>query len=57
MFVATIALFLGINAYTPACGARRPDELLDSLFPNDPDDFVRIVRHGLAVQGHRHAGS
>ena len=42
MFVATIALFLGINAYTSGVWGAPPDELLDSLFPNDPDDFVRL---------------
>ena len=42
VFVATIALFLGINAYTSGVWGAPPDELLDSLFPNDPDDFVRL---------------
>jgi branched-chain amino acid transport system permease protein len=42
VFVATIALFLGINAYTSGVWGAPPDELIDSLFPNDPDDFVRI---------------
>jgi branched-chain amino acid transport system permease protein len=42
VFVATIALFLGINAYTTGVWGAPPDEALDSLFPNDPDDFVRI---------------
>ena len=41
VFVATIALFLGINAYTSGVWGAPPDELMDSLFPNDPDDFVR----------------
>ena len=42
VFVATIALFLGINAYTSGVWGAPPDELMDSLFPNDPDDFVRV---------------
>ncbi len=42
VFVATITLFLGINAYTSGVWGAPPDELLDSLFPNDPDDFVRL---------------
>src|SRR3954452_21496281 len=42
VFVATIALFLGINAYTSGVWGAPPDELLESLFPNDPDDFVRV---------------
>jgi branched-chain amino acid transport system permease protein len=42
VFVATIALFLGINAYMSGVWGAPPDELLDSLFPNDPNDFVRL---------------
>ena len=42
VFVGTITLFLGINAYTSGVWGAPPDELLDSLFPNDPDDFVRV---------------
>jgi len=42
VFVATITLFLGINAYTSGVWGAPPDELMDSLFPNDPDDFVRV---------------
>ena len=42
VFVATITLFLGINAYTSGVWGAPPDELMDSLFPNDPDDFVRL---------------
>src|SRR5829696_2706027 len=42
VFVGTIALFLGINAYTTGVWGAPPDEVLDSLFPNDPDDFVRV---------------
>ena len=42
VFVATIAMFLGINALTTGIWGAPPDEALDSLFPNDPDDFVRL---------------
>jgi branched-chain amino acid transport system permease protein len=42
VFVASIALFLGINAYTTGIWGAPPDEALDSLFPNDPNDFERI---------------
>lgn len=42
VFVASVTLFLGINAYTSGVWGAPPDELLDSLFPNDPDDFVRV---------------
>jgi branched-chain amino acid transport system permease protein len=42
VFVATIALFLGINAFTTGIWGAPPDEAMDSLFPNDPDDFVRL---------------
>ncbi len=43
VFVATIALFLGINAFTTGYWGAPPEERLDSLFPNDPDDFLRIL--------------
>ncbi|MET0146054.1 MAG: branched-chain amino acid ABC transporter permease [Ilumatobacteraceae bacterium] len=43
VFVATIALFLGINALTNGIWGTPPEESLDSLFPNDPDDFVRLL--------------
>ena len=43
VFVATIAIFLGINAYTSGVWGAPPDETIDSLFPNDPDDFVRVL--------------
>ncbi len=42
VFVATVTLFLGINAYTSGVWGAPPDEALDSLFPNDPKDFVRL---------------
>ena len=43
VFVATIALFLGINAFTTGIWGAPPDEALDSLFPNDPDSFWRLT--------------
>lgn len=43
VFVATIALFLGINGFTTGYWGPPPEERIDSLFPNDPDDFLRIL--------------
>jgi branched-chain amino acid transport system permease protein len=43
VFVATIALFLGINALTTGIWGAPPDEAIDSLFPNDPEDFWRVA--------------
>lgn len=43
VFVALIALFLGINALTTGIWGAPPDEQIDSLFPNDPEDFWRIL--------------
>ena len=42
VFVALITLFLGINALTTGIWGAPPDEQIDSLFPNDPEDFWRI---------------
>jgi branched-chain amino acid transport system permease protein len=42
VFVALIAIFLGINALTTGRWGAPPTENIDSLFPNEPDDFVRI---------------
>ncbi len=36
VFVATIALFLGINAFTTGIWGAPPDEALDSLVPQRP---------------------
>ena len=42
VFVALITLFLGINALTTGIWGAPPDEQIDSLFPNNPEDFWRI---------------
>lgn len=42
VFVALIALFLGINALTTGLWGAPPPEAIGSLFPNAPDDFIRI---------------
>jgi branched-chain amino acid transport system permease protein len=42
VFVALIAIFLGINALTSGRWGPPPSETIDSLFPNDPDDYVRV---------------
>lgn len=42
VFVGTIALFLGINAFTSGKWGAPPSEKLASLFPNKPTDFWRI---------------
>jgi len=40
--VAAIALFLGLNSLAPFAWRVTNPQPFDSLFPNDPDDFVRI---------------
>jgi branched-chain amino acid transport system permease protein len=42
VFVALIAVFLGINAFTTGRWGAPPTEDIDSLFPNEPDDFLRV---------------
>ena len=42
VFVALIAILLGINAFDSGRWGPPPSEEIDSLFPNDPDDFVRL---------------
>ena len=42
VFVALIALFLGINALTTGIWGAPPAEEIGNLFPNDPEDFWRI---------------
>ena len=42
VFVATIALFLGINAFNVGVWGQLPDEIMPDLFPSKPDSFVRI---------------
>lgn len=43
VFVALVALFLGINALTSGRWGAPPQETIGSIFPNDNDDFVRIA--------------
>lgn len=43
VFVATIALFLGINAFTTGVWGAPPDEAIDSLFPNEPDSYLSLL--------------
>jgi branched-chain amino acid transport system permease protein len=40
--VAAIGLFLGINSLAPFVSKYQNPEQVPSLFPDDPDDFVRI---------------
>jgi len=42
VFVALIAVFLGINAFDSGKWGAPPSEEVTSLFPNEPTDFVRI---------------
>ena len=42
VFVALIAILLGINALDVGRWGAPPSEEIDSLFPNEPDDFVRV---------------
>jgi branched-chain amino acid transport system permease protein len=43
VFVALIAVFLGINAFDAGMWDAPPQETIGNLFPNEPDDFVRVV--------------
>jgi branched-chain amino acid transport system permease protein len=43
VFVATIALFLGINAFNTGVWGQLPDEIIGNLFPSDPTDFVSLL--------------
>jgi branched-chain amino acid transport system permease protein len=43
VFVVTIALFLGLNSLASAIWGALPQEVMPSLFPSDPDDFVKIA--------------
>ena len=56
VFVATIAMFLGINAYTSGVWGAPPDETDRQPLPQRSRRLRPGVRHRLAVQGHRHAG-
>ena len=42
VFVALIAVFLGINAFDAGMWDAPPQEVIGSLFPDQPDDFVEI---------------
>lgn len=42
VFVALIAVFLGINAFDAGLWGAPPSEVVTSLFPNEPTDFVRV---------------
>jgi branched-chain amino acid transport system permease protein len=42
VFVALIAILLGINALNVGRWGAPPSEEVDSLFPNEPDDFIRV---------------
>jgi branched-chain amino acid transport system permease protein len=43
VFVALIAVFLGINAFDAGVWDPPPQELIGSLFPAESDDFVRLA--------------
>lgn len=43
VFVGTIALFLGINAFNVGVWGQLPDEIMPSMFPDKPDSFLRIL--------------
>ena len=42
VFVALIAVFLGINAFDAGMWDAPPQEVIGSLFPDRPDDFVEV---------------
>lgn len=42
VFVVSIALFLGLNSLAAMIWGNLPPEEMPSLFPHEPDDFVRI---------------
>jgi branched-chain amino acid transport system permease protein len=43
VFVALIAVFLGINAFDSGRWGAPPPETMASLFPSEPDDYVRLL--------------
>jgi len=43
VFVVSIALFLGLNSLTGLIWGGVPAEVMPSLFPHAPDDFVRVM--------------
>jgi branched-chain amino acid transport system permease protein len=42
VFVVSIALFLGLNSLASSIWGALPPEAMPNMFPDDPDDFVRI---------------
>jgi branched-chain amino acid transport system permease protein len=40
--IVSIGLFLGINSLTNGIWGPPPEEVMPSLFPNEPEDFVKI---------------
>ena len=42
VFVVSIALFLGLNSLAAMIWGNLPPEQMQSLFPDEPKDFVRI---------------
>lgn len=42
VFVAMIALFLGLNAFTSGVWGSLPTEDIGSLFPDDADSYIRV---------------
>lgn len=43
VFVVSIALFLGLNSLAAMIWGNLPPEEMPSLFPDEPDDFVKIA--------------
>jgi branched-chain amino acid transport system permease protein len=43
VFVALIALFLGVNAFDTGRWGAPPPETMPSLFPSEPDDYIRLL--------------
>jgi len=43
VFVALIAVFLGINAFNTGVWGAPPPEAIGSLFPDEPDDLVELL--------------
>lgn len=43
VFVATIAIFLGITSFNTGVWGQLPDELMPSMFPDKPTDFLSIL--------------
>ena len=43
VFVVSIAMFLGLNALAALIWGSLPDEAMPNLFPDKPDDFIRIL--------------